>query len=168
MGAIKLLGAQAACGVNVGAASTFEGAVNVRLVNSGTTVRLVTIANSADVTLGTCSLAGGETIILKKGNTDQIFAAHAEVLGAPVLTEGQWQLEKSYVPQEPAQEVDQRTKRTKNLGWYLKNGLSTKSTKSQEPRDWVRGVNMPYGKGTYGKTRGRPKKKGKRRGKKKK
>ena len=51
MGAIKLLGAQAACGVNVGAASTFEGAVNVRLVNSGTTVRLVTVANSADVTL---------------------------------------------------------------------------------------------------------------------
>ena len=88
MGAIKLLGTQVACGTSVGAASTFEGSVNVRLVNSGTTVRLVTVANAADATLGTCSLAGGETIILKKGNTDQVFAAHAEVLGAPVLTEG--------------------------------------------------------------------------------
>jgi|TARA_B110001454_G_scaffold218817_1_gene248066 hypothetical protein len=88
MGAIKLLGAQAACGVNVGAASTFLGAVNVRLVNSGTTVRLVTVANSADATLGTCSLAGGEVIVLKKGSTDQVFAAHAEILGTPVLTEG--------------------------------------------------------------------------------
>ena len=88
MRAIKLLGAQAACGVNVGAASTFEGAVNVRLVNSGTTVRVVTVANAADVTLATCSLVGGEVIVLKKSTTDQIFAANAEVLGVPVLTEG--------------------------------------------------------------------------------
>ena len=88
MGAIKLLGTQAACGTSVGAASKFEGAVDVSLVNSGTTVRLVTVANAADATLGTCSLAGGETIILKKGSTDQVFAAHAEILGVPVLTEG--------------------------------------------------------------------------------
>ena len=81
----RLMGAEAACGVNVAGASTFLGAVNVRLVNSGATNRVVTVANAADVTLGSFTLADGEVTIVKKDTTDQIFAAHAEVLGAPVI-----------------------------------------------------------------------------------
>ena len=84
---IRLLASEAACGVNVGAASTFSDATDVRLVNSGTTVRLITVANAADVTLATLSLAGAESVILRKGSTDQIFAANAEVLGVGCGTE---------------------------------------------------------------------------------
>ena len=84
---IRLLGSEAACGVNVGAASTFLDASDVRLVNSGTTVRLVTVANSADTTLSTLSLSGATTVILRKNPTDQIFAANAEILGVGCVTE---------------------------------------------------------------------------------
>jgi hypothetical protein len=85
---IRLLASETACGVNVGAASTFTNATDVRLVNSGTTVRLVTVANTADVTLATLSLAGGESVVLRKDATDQIFAAHAEILGVGCATKG--------------------------------------------------------------------------------
>ena len=85
---IRLLGSEAACGVNVGAASTFLDASDVRLVNSGTTVRLITVANAADTTLSTLSLSGATTVILRKNPTDQIFAAHAEILGVGCVTEG--------------------------------------------------------------------------------
>jgi hypothetical protein len=85
---IRLLGSEAACGVNVGAASTFLDATDVRLVNSGSTVRLVTVANAADTTLATLSLAGAESVILRKDPTDQIFAANAEILGVGCVTEG--------------------------------------------------------------------------------
>jgi hypothetical protein len=82
---MRLMGAEAACGVNVGAASTFGGATDVRLVNSGATTRLITVANAADVTLGSLSLAPAEVTFLKKDMTDQIFAAHAEVLAVAVI-----------------------------------------------------------------------------------
>ncbi len=85
---IRFLGPEAACATSVGSASTFLNALDVRLVNSGSTNRLVTIANSADTTLATFTLADGEVSIVRKNTTDQIFAAHAEVLGAPVVTEG--------------------------------------------------------------------------------
>ena len=84
---LKLLGAQTACGTNVAGASTFGGAPNVRLFNSGSTIRLITVANAADATLATVSLAGGEVIVLKKSPSDQIFAAHAEILGVGCITE---------------------------------------------------------------------------------
>ena len=84
----KFLGSEAACATSVGSASTFFNAMDVRLVNNGTTNRIVTIANSADVTLATFTLVGGEVSIIRKNPADQIFAAHADVLGAPVVTEG--------------------------------------------------------------------------------
>jgi len=80
---IKFLGAQAACGVNVGAASTFENATEVRLVNTGAAEYLVTIANSADATLATFTLESLDSIVVSKGTTDQIFAANAAVVGTP-------------------------------------------------------------------------------------
>ena len=85
---LRFLGSEAACGVNVGAASTFLDAMDVRLVNSGSSIRLVTIANAADTTLATFTIAAGEVSIVRKNPTDQIFAAHAEVLGSPVVSEG--------------------------------------------------------------------------------
>ena len=85
---LRYLGSEAACGVNVGAASTFLDAMDVRLVNSGSSIRLVTIANAADTTLATFTIAAGEVSIVRKNPTDQIFAAHAEVLGSPEDTEG--------------------------------------------------------------------------------
>ena len=81
---MRLMAAETACGTNVGAASTFENAVYVRLVNSGASTRLVTVANAADVTLGTMTLADGEVTFIMKDPTDQIFAAAATVLGTPV------------------------------------------------------------------------------------
>tara|TARA_R100001443_G_scaffold102606_1_gene110826 strand:- start:6725 stop:6988 length:264 start_codon:yes stop_codon:yes gene_type:complete len=84
---LKFLGSEAACGTSVGAASTFQNAMDVRLVNDGSTNRLVTVANSADTTLATFTLAAGEVSIIRKNPDDQIFAANAEVKGAPVVTE---------------------------------------------------------------------------------
>jgi len=81
----RVIAAEAACGVNVGAASTFSNSTDVRLVNSGATNRLVTVANSADATLGSFTLADGEITFIRKDQTDQIFAANAEVLGTPVI-----------------------------------------------------------------------------------
>ena len=86
MDSIRFTGAQAACGTNVGAASTFEGATEVRLVNTGAAEYLVTVANSADDTLATLTLESLDKIMVNKGTTDQIFAANAAVIGTPCTT----------------------------------------------------------------------------------
>lgn len=80
----RLYAAEAACGTSVGAASTFADSTEVRLFNTGTGNVLVTVANAADTTLGTMTLADGEVTFLMKDPTDQIFAASADVLGTPV------------------------------------------------------------------------------------
>ena len=56
----------------------------VRLVNDSTTNRLVTLETSANATIGTFTLVGGEVAYLKKGKTDEIFAANAAVKGVGV------------------------------------------------------------------------------------
>ena len=81
----RLKGAEAACGTSVGAASTFEDSTDVRLFNSGSTNRLLTVADASDNTIGTMTLADGEVTFIRKDKTDQIFAAHAEILGTPVV-----------------------------------------------------------------------------------
>ena len=85
---IKLKGTQAACGTATGTASTFGSATCVRLVNSTTTAYLVTLEETDGTDIGTCTIAGGEVIYLKKNPTDQIFAANAGVLGVGVSVEG--------------------------------------------------------------------------------
>ena len=80
----RIKGTEAACGTSVGAASTFQDSTDVRLFNSGSTNRLLTVANSSDTTIGTMTLADGEVTFIRKDKTDQIFAAHAEILGTPV------------------------------------------------------------------------------------
>ena len=58
---------------------------DVRLVNSGAQHRLVTVANAADTTLASITIAPGEVTFLTKDQDHQIFAAHAEVLGVPII-----------------------------------------------------------------------------------
>lgn len=81
----KIINVEAACGTSVGAASTFNDSTEVRLVNSGSTMRLITVANAADTTLGSFTLAPGEVTFIRKNKTDQVFAAHAEVLGLGIV-----------------------------------------------------------------------------------
>ncbi len=80
----RLYAVEAACGTSVGAASTFSDATEVRLFNNSNANQLVTVANAADATLGTMTLADGEVTFLMKDPTDQIFAGAATVLGTPV------------------------------------------------------------------------------------
>lgn len=81
----KIINVEAACGTSVGAASTFNDSTEVRLVNSGSAMRLITVANAADTTLGSFTLAPGEVTFIRKNKTDQVFAAHAEVLGLGIV-----------------------------------------------------------------------------------
>tara|TARA_B110000211_G_scaffold218341_1_gene263054 strand:+ start:1008 stop:1268 length:261 start_codon:yes stop_codon:yes gene_type:complete len=81
---MRLLGAEAACGTTVGAASTFSDSDYVRIFNNTATVQVVTVANAADVTLGSIKVSAYGTELLKKAPTDQIFAAAATVFGTPV------------------------------------------------------------------------------------
>ena len=81
----RLKGAEAACGTSVGAASTFEDSTDVRLFNSGSTNRVLTVADASDNTIGTMTLADGEVTFIRKDKTDQIFAAHAEILGLGIV-----------------------------------------------------------------------------------
>ena len=80
----RIKGTETACATSVGAASTFGDSTDVRLFNSGSTNRLLTVANASDTTIGTMTLADGEVTFIRKDKTDQIFAAHAEILGTPV------------------------------------------------------------------------------------
>ena len=51
---------------------------------SGTTARLVSVEDSGNTLIGTFTLAGGRTEFVEKNASDEIFAAHAEVLGVGV------------------------------------------------------------------------------------
>ena len=81
---IILQGTQAAVGQNTGAASDFGGASAVRLINSTTAVHLVTLEKADGTDIGTFSLAGGESEIVKKSPTDKLFAAGAGIVGVAV------------------------------------------------------------------------------------
>ena len=85
-----VLGTEAACGTNEAGASTFGTATVVRLVNVGTTVRLVSVIDKVPdgedppTTIGTFSLPGGAVEHVEKQSSYAIFAAHAEVKGTKV------------------------------------------------------------------------------------
>jgi|TARA_Y100000401_G_scaffold114990_1_gene117881 ribosomal protein S11 len=83
---MRLLGSEAACGTSSGAASSFGDADDVRLVNSGSTNRLVTVTDSSGNTVATFTLIAGEVTFLRKKREEKIFAAHAEILGVGVVT----------------------------------------------------------------------------------
>ena len=84
---IKVLGSEAACGVSSTNGSNFGNSTAVRLCNSGTTDRLVSVETSAAVLIGTFTLGGGASEIIVKDPSDEVFAANAEVLGVGIAVE---------------------------------------------------------------------------------
>ena len=84
---IKVLGSEAACGTSSTNGSNFSSSTHVRVVNSGTTNRLVSVETSAAVLIGTFTLGGGSSEIIVKDPSDEVFAANAEVLGVGIAVE---------------------------------------------------------------------------------
>ena len=83
---MRVVGTEAACGTNAGASSNFGEADDVRLVNSGSTNRLVSITDSSGNVVATFTLIAGEVSFVRKKREEKIFAAHAEVLAVGVVT----------------------------------------------------------------------------------
>jgi len=81
---LLLLGAEANCGTDAAGASTFGSATVVRVVNTGTTNRLVTVIDSVggSTTIGSFTLVGGAVEFVEKKSTEAIFAANASVKGS--------------------------------------------------------------------------------------
>jgi hypothetical protein len=78
-------GTEAACGTDAANASTFGSATVVRLVNTTSTARVVTVATAVGgSTVGTFTLLGNTVEFVDKKSTQAIFAAHASVLGTSV------------------------------------------------------------------------------------
>ena len=77
---------EAALGVNTGAASNVGTTEFVRLHNTAATGTeyLVTLELSDGTDIGTFSLDGADTVIIKKASSDQLFAANAAVLACGV------------------------------------------------------------------------------------
>ena len=77
---------EAALGVNTGAASNIGTTEFVRLHNTAAagTEYLVTLEKSDGTDIGTFSLDGLDTVIIKKAPSDQLFAANAAVLACGV------------------------------------------------------------------------------------
>ena len=76
-------GAEAACPTATGSASTFGSATVVRLVNTDTDARLVTLVEAANGTVvGSFTMPAGSVEFLEKVSTYAIFAANAGVKGA--------------------------------------------------------------------------------------
>tara|TARA_Y100001937_G_scaffold39467_1_gene56103 strand:- start:644 stop:901 length:258 start_codon:yes stop_codon:yes gene_type:complete len=84
---MRVLGSEVACGTTSGAASTFGSTTDdVRLVNTGSTNRLVTITDASGNTVATFTLIAGEVTFVRKARDEKIFAANAEVRGVGVVT----------------------------------------------------------------------------------
>ena len=81
---------QAALGVNTGAASNVGSSEFVRLHNTAATgtEHLVTLEQSDGTDIGTFSLDGSDTVIIRKATTDKLFSADAAVVacGVRVIT----------------------------------------------------------------------------------
>ncbi len=81
---IKVKSTEAAAPTGSGTATTVSSATLVRAVNSGSTLRLVTVEEAGGTDKGTFSMPGGTVEYIEKEPTDKIFAAHAEILLAKV------------------------------------------------------------------------------------
>ena len=86
---IKLKGAQAAAPAS-GSATNLSNATMVRVYNAhASTEYLVTVTNADEAAvLGTFTLAAGAVEYVDKNTTDEIFAAHAEILLTSVIVVG--------------------------------------------------------------------------------
>ncbi len=82
---IVVAAAEAACPTSTGTASTFGSATCVRLVNTTSTARLVTVVEEQNGTvLGSFTMLGNTEVFLQKRSAHCIFAAANTVLGASV------------------------------------------------------------------------------------
>ncbi len=81
---IHVLGSEAACGTSSGNGSNFGSSTNVRLVNTGSTDRLVSVETSGASLIGTFTIKANGVEVVQKDASDEIFAAHAEVKGVGV------------------------------------------------------------------------------------
>ena len=68
---MRLLGSEAACGTTAGASSNFGEADDVRLVNTGSTNRLVTITDASGNTVATFTLIAGEVTFVRKARDEK-------------------------------------------------------------------------------------------------
>ena len=85
MARLLLKGEEAALGANTGAANAFSNARLVRVVNTTANAYLVTlVAAVGGSTLGSFTLAGGESVELEKEPLNGIFAANNGVKGSAV------------------------------------------------------------------------------------
>ena len=76
--------AQAACGTDAAGASTFSSATVVRLINTTSTARVVTVVDEVggSTTIGSFTMLGNSVEFVEKKSTEAIFAADASVLGS--------------------------------------------------------------------------------------
>ena len=85
---VKFIGAEAAMATTTGAASNFEQATEVRVVNLAGAEATVTILNGASGTdvQGSFTLEAGATEYISKDMVDRIYASAATVKGVPINT----------------------------------------------------------------------------------
>ena len=60
-------------------ATTVSDGRNIRVVNSSGTAYLLTMFAAGNTDSASMTIAGGETVFVKKGQTDKMFAANAAV-----------------------------------------------------------------------------------------
>ena len=85
---VRFIGAEVAMGTSTGAASNFEQAKEVRVVNLAGAEATVTILNGASGTnvQGSFTLEAGATEYISKDMEDRIYASAATVKGVPINT----------------------------------------------------------------------------------
>jgi len=85
MARLLLKGEEAALGANTGAANAFSNARLVRVVNTTSNAHLVTLVSAVGYsTLGSFTLAGGDSVELEKEPLNGIFAANAGVKASAI------------------------------------------------------------------------------------
>ena len=85
MARLLIKGAEEALGANTGAAKIFSNARLVRVVNTTSNAHLVTlVASVGGSTLGSFTLAGGDSVELEKEPLNGVFAANAGVKAAAI------------------------------------------------------------------------------------
>ena len=85
---IKVKGTEAAAPTSTGAGTNVGNATMVRCYNSGGTDRLITVQLADNTAIGTFTLKTKEVEYVDKDHTDEIFAAHADILLASVIVVG--------------------------------------------------------------------------------
>ena len=76
----KPLSAEIACPTTAATANNVSSAHDVRVVNSGSTARLITISSSANSgDSASMTIAPNDTVIIPKASTDIMFGAHGDL-----------------------------------------------------------------------------------------